>query len=88
MENKANNEKIFEIVLKVIGILCGMGVIVFGALFLTDKMENGLDCAQILLGVLMLVQGAQNLKKSKLAATVSFVAAAFIFAVAAFVLLA
>ena len=55
MENKANNEKIFEIVLKVIGILCVTGVIVFGALFLTDKMENGLDCAQILLGVLMLV---------------------------------
>ena len=88
MENKAKNEKILEIVLNVIGILCVMGVIVFGALFLSEKMENGLDIAQIMLGVLMLVQGARYFKESKLVSIVSFVAAALIFGVAAFVMLA
>lgn len=82
MENKTKNEKIFEMVLMVLGILCGMGVIIFGALFLAEKMENGLEIAEILLGVLMLVQGLQNLKKSKLTAIVSFVAAALIVAAA------
>ena len=88
MENKTKNEKIFETVLMVLGILCGMGVIIFGALFLAEKMENGLEIAEILLGVLMLVQGLQNLKKSKLTAIVSFVAAAFIFAAAFVIMLA
>ena len=88
MENKTKNEKIFEMVLMVLGILCGMGVIIFGALFLAEKMENGLEIAEILLGVLMLVQGLQNLKKSKLTAIVSFVAAAFIFAAAFVIMLA
>ena len=88
MENKTKNEKILETVLMVLGILCGMGVIIFGALFLAEKMENGLEIAEILLGVLMLVQGLQNLKKSKLTAIVSFVAAAFIFAAAFVIMLA
>ena len=87
MENKTKNEKIFETVLFVIGILCAVGVIVLGALFLAGKAENALDYAEILLGVLMLVQGVQNLKKSKLTAIVSFVAAAFIFAAALFTML-
>lgn len=87
MENKTKNEKIFETVLLVTGILCAVGIFVFGALFLMGIMESGLNFAEILLGVLMLVQGVQNLKKSKLTAIVSFVAAAFIFAAAIFTMI-
>jgi len=80
MEGKTKNEKIFEIVLTVIGVLCGAGVIVLAALFLMAEMKAALDYAEILLGVLMLVQGLRCFKQSKLTAIVSFAAAALIFA--------
>lgn len=88
MEDKIKNEKIFQIVLNVIGILCGVGVIVCSVLFLAKDMKDALNCAEILLGVMMLVQGVRYFKQSKLTSIVSFVAAAIIFAAAAFVLLA
>ncbi|MBQ8404186.1 MAG: DUF3953 domain-containing protein [Clostridia bacterium] len=95
MENKTDVKEIlwksrttYEKLLLIIGTVCGLGVIVFGVLSLFGAFENALTYAEILLGVLMLVQGLQNAKRSKVTAVVSFVAAAFIFAVAVFILLA
>ena len=88
MEEKTKNQKIFEIILAAVSILCGVGVIALGALFLLAEMKNALDYAEILLGVMMLVQGLRYFKQSKLTAIVSFVAAALIFAAAFFVMFA
>ncbi len=95
MENKTDaketlwkNRTTYEKVLLIIGTVCGLGVIAFGTLSLFGVFENALTYAEILLGVLMLVQGLQNVKRSKVTAVVSFAAAAFIFAVALFILLA
>lgn len=86
MEEKTKNEKIFETVLAVIGILCGVGTIVLATLFMVTKMKAALDYAEILLGVMMLLQGIRYFKKSKITAIVSFVAAVIIFAAAFFVM--
>ncbi len=83
-----NGKTVYEKVLLVIGMVCGLGVAAFGALYLFEVLENGLTYAEILLGVLMVVQGLTNVKKSKVVAVISFVAAAVIFAAAAVVLLA
>ncbi|MBQ9747078.1 MAG: DUF3953 domain-containing protein [Clostridia bacterium] len=83
-----NTKNVYDIVLYILGILCALGVIVFGTLSITKTLEGALNYAEILLGVLMLVQGLQNLKKSKLTAIISFVAAAIIFSTALFIILA
>ncbi len=77
----------YEKVLLVIGMACAFGVVLFGALSLFEVLENGLAFSEILLGVLMAVQGLMNLKRSKTVAVISFTAAAIIFAVAIFILI-
>ncbi len=76
----------YEKVLLIIGMLCGLGVAAFGALYLFEIVENGLTYAEILLGVLMAVQGLTNVKRSKAVAIISFVAAAIVFGAAVFIL--
>ncbi len=91
MENKEafwKGRTVYEKVLLVLGMVCSAGVVAFGALSLFEVVKNGLTYAEILLGVLMIVQGLTNVKRSKAVAIISFAAAAVIFAAAAVVLLA
>lgn len=73
---------LYEKIVFIIGFFCSILVIIFGILQITGLLENAINIAQPLLGVVMVSQGILQWKKSKKVSVFSFAVAGFIFCVA------
>ena len=75
---KWNEMSVFQKIIRVVGFLCCISGVVFCVLEETDRMENGLNYALLLLAVSNLCDSIQNWKQRRDAAVFSLVAAVFI----------
>ena len=76
---KWNEMSVFQKIIYVVGFLCSIAAIVLCVLAMTDRLENGLSYALLLLASHSLCNCVQNWKKQKGLAIFSLAVAAFIF---------
>lgn len=69
----------YEKVLSVIGIICSISIIILAGMHILGIWKTAINVSQPLMGLLMLIQGIQYWKKSKIVAIFSLCVALFIF---------
>ena len=84
---KWNEMSVFQKIIYVVGFLCSIAAIVLCVLAMTDRLENGLSYALLLLATNSLCNCVQNWKKQNGLAIFSLAVAAFIFISQIYVLL-
>ncbi|MEE1327156.1 MAG: hypothetical protein UHS47_01270 [Oscillospiraceae bacterium] len=84
---KWNEMSVFQKIIYVVGFLCSIAAIILGVLAMTDRLENGLSYASLLLASNCLCNCVQNWKKQKGLAIFSLAVAAFIFVSQIYILL-
>lgn len=82
-----NEMSVFQKTIYVLGFLCSIAAIVLCVLAMTDRLENGLSYALLLLASNSLCNCVQNWKKQKGLAIFSLAVAAFVFISQIYVLL-
>lgn len=84
---KWNEMSVLQKIIYVVGFLCSIAAIILCVLAMTDRLENGLSYALLLLASNSLCNCVQNWKKQKGLAIFSFAVAAFIFVSQIYILL-
>ena len=74
---KWNEMSVFHKIIYVVGLLCSIAAIVLCVLYMTERLENGLSYALLLLASNSLCNCVQNWKKQKGLAIFSLAVAAF-----------
>lgn len=84
---KWNEMSVLQKIIYVVGFLCSIAAIILCVLAMTDRLENGLSYALLLLASNSLCNCVQNWKKLKGLAIFSLAVAAFIFVSQIYILL-
>ena len=84
---KWNEMSVLQKIIYVVGFLCSISAIILCVLAMTDRLENGLSYALLLLASNSLCNCVQNWKKLKGLAMFSLAVAAFIFVSQIYILL-
>ncbi len=86
IKNFWRQKQLYEKVLSLMGVICSISIIILVIIRVLNIWKYAINVFEPLLGLLMLIQGCQSLRKNKIVAIFSFGVAIFIFLVAVFIL--